>query len=279
MDAQALTIHPDNLHCIDRLAVALMDNGDIAKGSQKGAQAAVARTKARAMLLHYAVLRRLVNHPLQRPMVLYRTGLATHTFWHPTPDASADGGSAAIGTHVGHPALDWLAFLEDPQVFEAIQRELLAVVDSLTSRTKGKGGQDRPTGGLGDLEGHEQREGIHVGGQWSEVHIIEEERVSGGAEETFPITLGHIRKAKFLNARISVLQAATHITPHCQSMVIPVTAYLPKRERACLRVCVRARVCVCACIMYVRPKACACTYGMCCCAMVWTCQQRLVCCA
>ena len=58
----ALTILEDNLHCIDRLAVALTEaERAAAAGGDQGA--AMARSRSRAMLLHYAVLRGMPTHP------------------------------------------------------------------------------------------------------------------------------------------------------------------------------------------------------------------------
>ena len=58
----ALTILEDNLHCIDRLAVALTEAERAATaGGDQGA--AMARSRSRAMLLHYAVLRGMLAHP------------------------------------------------------------------------------------------------------------------------------------------------------------------------------------------------------------------------
>ena len=57
----ALTILEDNLHCIDRLAVALTEGERAATaGGDQGA--AMARSRSRAMLLHYAVLRGMLTH-------------------------------------------------------------------------------------------------------------------------------------------------------------------------------------------------------------------------
>ena len=52
----ALGMRPDHLHAIDRLATAL---------AEAGAAGQPAALRARAMLLHYALLRGLVQHPLQ----------------------------------------------------------------------------------------------------------------------------------------------------------------------------------------------------------------------
>ena len=61
----ALTILEDNLHCIDRLAVALTEAERAATaGGDQGA--AMARSRSRAMLLHYAVLRGMLTHPRSR---------------------------------------------------------------------------------------------------------------------------------------------------------------------------------------------------------------------
>ena len=192
----SLTILPDNAHFIDRLAVALLAPGG---GGE--------HARARSMLLHYAVLRRLINHPLQRPMVLYRTGLQALPFWHPNPPPEGNGAALYSAPLANDPALAWLAFLEDDTIFEQIRAEVLGVLDGLGTKHGG--------GGYG--AGNLQMEGIHEDGAWSELHIIEEERVSkkGQAAERFPVTLRLIRKARFINARISVLQAGTHITPHC----------------------------------------------------------------
>ena len=69
----ALTILEDNLHCIDRLAVALTEAERAATaGGDQGA--AMARSRSRAMLLHYAVLRGMLTHPT----VLLRGACAPH---------------------------------------------------------------------------------------------------------------------------------------------------------------------------------------------------------
>lgn len=69
-------LHVDNLHCIDRLAVALGEAVTMATAPTPGpgptpapGPPAVAKAlgRARAMLLHYAVLRKLFVHPSQRP--------------------------------------------------------------------------------------------------------------------------------------------------------------------------------------------------------------------
>ena len=91
----ALEILPDNSHCIDRLAVALGEAGSTSLENGPGPPASVMR----GMLLHYAVLRGIVVHPLQRPLVL-TPGLTARPFWEVYPTAS-NGGSAA----------PWLSFL------------------------------------------------------------------------------------------------------------------------------------------------------------------------
>lgn len=74
----ALQILPDNSHCIDRLAVALGEAGEAVLGGSPGPPAKAVRS----MLLHYAVLRRIIVHPLQRPLAL-TPGLTGHPFWDP----------------------------------------------------------------------------------------------------------------------------------------------------------------------------------------------------
>lgn len=72
----ALQILPDNLHCIDRLAVALGEAGEAVLDGSPGPPA----NAIRGMLLHYAVLRRIIVHPLQRPLSL-TPGLTARPFW------------------------------------------------------------------------------------------------------------------------------------------------------------------------------------------------------
>lgn len=73
---RALEMLPDNPHCIDRLAVALGEAGDASLGGSPAPPAAVLR----GMLLHYAVLRNIIVHPLQRPLAL-TPGLTARPFW------------------------------------------------------------------------------------------------------------------------------------------------------------------------------------------------------
>jgi hypothetical protein len=69
------SILPDNLHCIDRLAVTLAEDTDPLDATTREL-----RLKARALLLHYAVLRQIIAHPLQRPLVFFHR-LTARPFW------------------------------------------------------------------------------------------------------------------------------------------------------------------------------------------------------
>ena len=89
----ALEILPDNAHCIDRLAVALGEAGRAPLDGGPGPPGG----RMRDMLLHYAVLRRIIAHPLQRPLAL-TPGLTARPFW------ATDASSAP-----------WLASLVRPQ--------------------------------------------------------------------------------------------------------------------------------------------------------------------
>ena len=91
----ALEILPDNPHCVDRLAVALQEAGDALLDGSPGPPANVLR----GMLLHYAVLRRIISHPLQRPLSL-TPGLTARPFWDVEPS--------------DHNAVAWLASLVRP---------------------------------------------------------------------------------------------------------------------------------------------------------------------
>ena len=65
----ALRLVPDSLYNFDRLATALAE------------ASSAATTTARLLLLHHALLRGLVQHPLQRPMRLTR-GLSARPVWY-----------------------------------------------------------------------------------------------------------------------------------------------------------------------------------------------------
>ena len=81
----ALEMLPDNPHCVDRLAVALREGGDALLDGSPGPPANVLR----GMLLHYAVLRRIISHPLQRPLSL-TPGLTARPFWNSQPSDCND---------------------------------------------------------------------------------------------------------------------------------------------------------------------------------------------
>ena len=78
---QALELLPDNLHAIDRLAVALAEAKE-ALTVTGGGRATEQHLRRRAMLLHYALLRGIIMHPLQRPLQLWK-GLRSQPFWEP----------------------------------------------------------------------------------------------------------------------------------------------------------------------------------------------------
>lgn len=198
----ALTIHPDNLHCIDRLAVTLGEVADHGAGPKLSETAAAARTHARrsrALLLHYAVLRGIISSPLQRPLHLIK-GLAATPVWYP----------AAQPATASFPArFAWTKVLEEPANVRVLQREVTR------ARRPTADPEDPATGYLGG-DGKQQQEGIHRG-RWSEVHLIQQGRAQEGAEARFPGTMAILQAAgvDFINARFSVLGEGTHITAHC----------------------------------------------------------------
>ena len=122
-----LRLFPRSVHAISCLSIAL---------AERFASKAAAR--ARAMLLHYAVLYGLIERPDQRPAHLVR-GLAATPFWAPTE---------------AH--FPWLASLIRPSNVAAMRREALRLARR----------------GSGTL-GAEQQEGLHVSGSWREVHLVQ----------------------------------------------------------------------------------------------------------
>jgi len=218
----ALTIHPDNLHCLDRLATLLAevqegteadtpgagtdtsaaDSPANATASDRGPGATtpaaasirgarVYAKQCRALLLHYAVLRGIIATPLQRPLNLMR-GLHTAPVWHPGETLSP---SVAMGMFPD--AFAWIAVLEREENVATMRQELLTPLTSA---------------GVGE----EQREGIHHG-HWQEVHLVRQGREEEGAADRFPGTMAILRQtgAHFINARTSTVRAGTHITSHC----------------------------------------------------------------
>jgi hypothetical protein len=180
----ALSLLPDNRHSVDRLAAALAEakaeadaavvvaggaaaaagggGGAAAGGGGAGnvserdeetsrdepAEAAAAAAaasalfgRARALLLHYSLLRGVVQHPLQRPLHLVR-GIAARPVWK--SDASVH--------------FPWLSTMTDPRTVAAMMSEL------------------PPPGGWGRGRGlmlSAQPEGVHLGGAWGELHLLE----------------------------------------------------------------------------------------------------------
>lgn len=124
-----LAIHPDNTHAIDRLAVALGEAQD------------EPHRRARRLLLHYAVLRGLFLHPLQRPLDPPVPGLRGRPWWR-------------------RPGLPAAVEVEWAGVLEAAHAKVLA---ELTGAELGTSGID------GLVGGRRQSEGIHLDGEWTEV--------------------------------------------------------------------------------------------------------------
>ena len=138
----ALALLPDNLHSIDRLAVTLSTPG-----------AAPPLRRARSLLLHYAVLRGLIRHPLQRPLSAPFQGLAARPWWDVEQlakfardnavggvgggDGGGDGGGSGGGgggdgesdsgsDDVSSAAVVDLTFLAGPATLVVLQEELAA---------------------------------------------------------------------------------------------------------------------------------------------------------
>jgi hypothetical protein len=212
----ALQIHPDNLHCIDRLAVAL---GEAAEWDSTGAV-----ERAKAMLLHYSVLRGIIKHPMQRPLSLARVPLTARPFWRVAAKPARSG---------RHGLFPWAAALEAN--LKMLQGELLANVDGGSGAESGGGGVD---GGRSSVEGRRrvregtssgtkptlQKEGIHLGGNWTELPLIAEGRPVPGAAKAYPKTMALLKRLgedeEWINVRVSALSAGTHITAHCGTVHI-----------------------------------------------------------
>ena len=66
-----------------------------------------------------------------------------------------------------------------------------------------------------------QREGIHSGGSWSELPFIASGLENTTQEAVFPATMSLLRavgaaaNGGVINARLSLLEAGTTISPHC----------------------------------------------------------------
>jgi len=164
---QALSILPDNGHCIDRLAATLAEG-----------PSTPAMRSARRMLLHFAVLRGVLQHPLQRPLHLVR-GIAARPFW----DEPQRGES-----------FPWLQHITSPEKVAIIRKEAHAAVNSSVA----------------------QSEGIHLTGRWGETHLIKAGRIASGAA-AHPRTMSILQSSggDFINARFSYVHPGTHISPHC----------------------------------------------------------------
>lgn len=185
----ALSVLPDNRHSVDRLAVALDEAAQSATSSLStdGTDSlprslAQRLSLARTLLLHYAVLRKVLQHPLQRPLHLI-TGLLARTFW---PHNRTD-------------LFPWLPAILEPRNVGAMRRDL-------------------PPPNLWRGFGLEhQDEGVHIGGDWGEIHLIEAGRVNETNAALFPAIVDVLLGSggDFINARLSVIRPNTHITPHC----------------------------------------------------------------
>ena len=139
----------DSAHCIDRIAVALGE----APGSN------IMLSRGRSMLLHYAVLRRIVAHPLQRPLSL-TPNLSAQPWWE---ISSLERETPAL------PRTGWLDTLLDPASVAAMQHEL-------------------PPVGSSPSAAQPQQEGVHTGGSWEEVHLMVAGRWDLAGEAAFPET-------------------------------------------------------------------------------------------
>ena len=175
----ALALAPDSVHSIDRLAVALADHAAPPRAAA-----------ARALLLHWAVLRGLIDHPEQRPAQHFVRGLTARPFW--------SGAVAAATTTATARDFPWLAMLLRPESIAAMRRELVQLQRQ------------------GRLRTVEQEEGLHLGAGWSELHLQSSGAQEPDAHERAPLTTRLLRRSggDFINARFSVLRAGTHVTPH-----------------------------------------------------------------
>ena len=170
---QTLDILPDNLHAIDRLATALSE---------------ARQPRARVMLLHYAVLRGVVVHPLQRPLQLWR-GLRGQPFW--------DSGDASFA---------WLPKLLVPSALAAMRQE-----------SASRGQQEMQAHSSAAPAVVLQCEGVHKGGVWREMHLVRAGQWARGVAQFYPETSRLLQESgiEIINARLSRMTAGTHVTPHC----------------------------------------------------------------
>ena len=242
---QALVeVLPDNLHLIDRLAVLLQ--GPL--------------PSARALLLHYAVLRGIVAHPLQRPMRLVR-GLAARPWWD-TQQELLQGERGGEGQHGGGGLAllaSWRRRLEAPESIAAMTAELEQFL-ALSPGDSGGGRRENATHHVAEKQSPPllelQDEGIHRGGMWTETHLVLEEEAVDSTEtvQAFPRTLAillgpqkggasnawndddddherengaEIGMPPPINARFSAIDAGTHITPHCGMTNAKLRIHLP----------------------------------------------------
>ena len=167
-------------------------------------------------------------------------------FWYPPPAGTPPQAAEAV---MPHPDLEFVRVLQRPASVATFRRELLGLHDgeggaAVTAGHDGTAGPTVPAG-------QPQDEGIHLGGNWTELDLIREGRPFPGAEAAYPGSLAILRAATrglghggggggsgggmpgaqhggsdgggggggggwgFINARISVVHPGTHITPHC----------------------------------------------------------------
>jgi prolyl 4-hydroxylase len=174
----ALGLDPTNRHAVDRLAASLTE----AAAATTSPPRPFARAKQ--LLLHYAVLRGILVHPLQRPLHLVR-GLTAAPLWPSTrPDL-----------------FPWLATVVDPRNVAAMKQSLPAA---------GAWAEDA------GVVVAAQAEGVHLG-DWSEIHLIEAGQTNATNAGRFPAIMDVLSRSggDFVNARLSVLHPGAHITAHC----------------------------------------------------------------
>lgn len=167
---------------------------------------------ARQLVLHYAVLRKLIQHPLQRPLAPVDAGLYAQPVWRNGPPQTAEQASS------DQAVFPWVTHLEDPEMFQLLQSELLSQQ------------QHQPVG-TGD---EVQSEGIHSG-VWTERHLITQGFAEPTAKVMYPKTMRLLAELEvetgvhFINVRLSSLQSGTHISTHCGLSSLKLRAHLGLR--------------------------------------------------
>jgi hypothetical protein len=251
-----LQVRPDDLHCIDRLSVALGEGHGSGRQHEEVVESfkadgaatkltklerdkrqsrAQATMKAKVLLLHYSVLRRLIAHPMQRPMSLER-GLSARPIWHPPPSPPKSGQPAAGGGRGGGDdgagdsevmrgagdlrainGFEWAIFLQEPDQFRVMQQELLVLYDARASnggsRNSSNGGSRNSSSSCSSSasrrtlsgksgQGEEQGEGIHSG-SWQEIDLVTEGQINPEALIRVPKTIALLKRAEVLSNTIA----------------------------------------------------------------------------